>query len=362
MTQGRIVNIIFSALRVAGIIFVTAVAGRIAGAQDAPVITLQRTGCFGTCPIYSLEIFADGFVRYVGTRFVQVSGEHKSVLQRDKVEDLISQFLQAGYFLLQDNYETYRAHDGQIWHVTDLPTAYSSFRYGDRRKSIRDYAFAPRELTELEIEIDRVANTHRWIHGDKDNLKQWEFVQTDVYWRTKPGMNRFMQAAGIGDLKQLESEYDAGIDINASDETGWTALMLASAMCQESAVRRLLDWGAKPNLKDKNGDTALIGASSAFCVDDKSRKAQAKIARMLLDQGADANAQDFTGQTALMAVSKYGSLGALRELIAGGAQPDVKDNNGRSALDFAREALAQAQERFWTDELKELVAVLETQR
>jgi len=331
-------------------------------AQEDPVITLRRTACFGTCPVYSLEIFEDGFVRYVGTQFVQVTGEHRTVIPRDAVESLISHFLRVDYFTLQDSYETYKAPDGTVWNVTDLPTTYSSLRVGTRKKSLKDYAFAPKVLVELELEVDRVANTHRWIDGEKDDPKKWEFVQPDVYSRIKPGMSQFMQAAGEGDLKELERGHDAGANINEADETGWTALMLASAMCQEQAVRRLLDWGAKVDLRDKNGDTALIGASAAFCTNEKTREGQASIVHMLLLRGANPDAQDSAGETALMAVTTYGNVGALCALLESGARPQIKDNDGRSALDYARTALKKYYNHFWTPELRKLVKVLEARQ
>jgi hypothetical protein len=344
------------------LVIITA-AVRVARAQDDdPVITLRRTSCFGTCPVYSLEIFEDGFIRYVGTQFVQVRGERRAVIPRDAVDDLVSHFLQLDYFALQDSYETYTAPDGSVWHVTDLPTTYSSLHVGKRKKSVTDYAFAPKALAEIELEVDRVANTHRWIDGEADDLKRWEFVQPDVYRRIKPGMNRLMQAAGEGDLKELAREHDAGTNIDAADETGWTALMLASALCQQQSVRTLLDWGAKVDLRDKRGDTALIGASAAFCTTEKAREGQVNIVKMLIQRGANPDTQDSAGETALMAVTTYGNVSALRALLELGAQTDIKDGHGRSAMDFARTALNQSRDRFWTTELRELATILEARQ
>jgi hypothetical protein len=211
-----------------------------AQAPQEPVITLRRTACFGACPVYSLEIFENGFIRYVGKQFVQVTGERRAVISQDAVENLVSHFLQAGYFAMEDHYETYKDSQGRVMRISDLPTVYSSLRFGKQKKTVSDCAFAPKALGELEREVDRVANTHQWIDDDKDDLKQWQFVQPDVYRRIKPGMNRLMQAAGKGDLNELEREHESGANINARDETGWTALMLASAMCQAETVRRLL--------------------------------------------------------------------------------------------------------------------------
>jgi Domain of unknown function (DUF6438) len=133
--------------------------------EQAPVITLRRTACFGTCPVYSLEIFENGFTRYVGTDFVQSEGERRAVIRHEAVEDLIALFLRADYFALKEDYETCRAPDGTSQFVTDLPTTYTSLRVGTKKKSVRNYACGPERLTRLEEEIDKIANTHRWI-GD----------------------------------------------------------------------------------------------------------------------------------------------------------------------------------------------------
>lgn len=331
-------------------------------AQERPVVTLQRTACFGTCPVYSLEIFENGFIKFVGKQFVQAPGEHRTVISQDEVDNLISTFLKADYFAMRDSYETCVDAKGVVWQVSDLPTEYSSLRVGERKKSIRDYACAPRELMELELEVDRVANTHRWIDGDKDDLKQWEFVQPDVYRRIKPGMNELMQAAGEGDLQRLDREHGTGVNIDHSDETGWTALILAAAMCREKAVQKLLDWGANANLRDKNGDTALIGAAAAFCTSDESRESQARIVQLLALRGAGVNTHNAAGETALMAVTTYGNLDALRALLKSGARPELKDNTNRSALDYAHSALKKYNDRFWTSDLREIVKILEARR
>jgi len=335
------------------------IAGGLAHAQEEPVITLRRTSCLGTCPVYSVEIFDNGFIRYVGTAFVQVKGEQEAAIPPEAVKNLVLRFLQIDYFALKDSYETYQNPDGTLTVFSDLPTTYSTLQIGERRKSVKDYAFAPEALREVEDEVDRTVNTHRWIHGDKDDLKLWEFVRSDVYERTKPGMNFFLQAAGEGDLDTLKREHDAGADINGADETGWTALMLASENCQEQAVRQLLDWGAGVNLKDRNGDTALIGACAAFCISPQAREAQARLIQLLLQHGAIADAQDAAGETALMAVTTYGNLGALRALLESGARPEITDKAGRSALDYARAALKKYYDHFWTNELRQVVTVLE---
>ena len=131
--------------------------------QPEPLVTLRRTSCYGRCPVYSVEIYADGFIRYVGINFVQYTGEHRAVVPQEVVGNLVAYILKADYFALRDSYETYKDRKGRTWIITDLPTVVTSLRVGTAKKTVRDYAFAPRRLCELEDEIDRVANTKRWI-------------------------------------------------------------------------------------------------------------------------------------------------------------------------------------------------------
>ena len=45
------------------------------------IITLERTECFGTCPVYRLTVHGDGRVVYEGIRFVEVEGTVKTSIE-----------------------------------------------------------------------------------------------------------------------------------------------------------------------------------------------------------------------------------------------------------------------------------------
>src|SRR3982751_1541119 len=78
-----------------------------------PVITLERTACFGTCPVYTVTIYTDGTVIYNGTQFVDVKGEQTSTIDPATVEQLVAGFEAAGYFDWNDSYTD--------MHITDQP-------------------------------------------------------------------------------------------------------------------------------------------------------------------------------------------------------------------------------------------------
>src|SRR5215813_3296482 len=66
--------------------------------------------------------------------------------------------------------------------------------------------------------------------------------------------------AGSGDLEELDHLVSQGVDVNAGDRTGVTALMRAAYHGQLGMVRALIGYGADPNAKDRSGLTALMMA------------------------------------------------------------------------------------------------------
>ena len=48
-------------------------------------ITMQRTPCFGTCPVYTVTVTGRGDVQFMGTQFVSKEGESRKQVPVDSV-------------------------------------------------------------------------------------------------------------------------------------------------------------------------------------------------------------------------------------------------------------------------------------
>jgi hypothetical protein len=125
--------------------------------QDV-IISLQRTACYGTCPVYLLNVYSNGNVVYEGSEYVRITGKIESTISQEKVSQLVSEFDKADYFSLSDTYTNYLMTDGS--------TVTTSISIGGKTKTIQHYrgdTGAPKQLSELEDSIDEIVNSAQWI-------------------------------------------------------------------------------------------------------------------------------------------------------------------------------------------------------
>jgi uncharacterized protein DUF6438 len=132
---------------------------------NVPVITLERTHCYGPCPVYTLSIMEDGTVLYEGEDFVRVKGKAKGRITKVALEELVREFEKIDYTNLEDEYVEGK-NCPQAW--TDHSAATTSLNWKGKQKTIRHYQGCKGlpilgQLTALEDKIDEVVNTKQWI-------------------------------------------------------------------------------------------------------------------------------------------------------------------------------------------------------
>jgi len=138
-----------------------------------------------------------------------------------------------------------------------------------------------------------------------------------------------MEMAYNGKLSEVQQLVSAGVSVNAQDAELRTPLMWAAFNGHTAVVGFLLEKGAKVDAKDRNGRTALMYASSGPFKDT---------VELLLKKGADVDLQGtLEGFTALMTAAAEGQLEVVRLILAYGANPELKDVDGDTALSFAEQ-------------------------
>ncbi len=138
----------------------------------------------------------------------------------------------------------------------------------------------------------------------------------------------FIERARRGNAHVVRLFLAAGMNVDARDGSGQTALMAASGPWPGHAdvICMLLAAGAAVNARDFEGKTALVNASSMV---------NAHIMRMLLDGGADVNVQTDNGWTPLMLAAQSGQANTVRVLLEAGADVNFKNAEGKTALAVA---------------------------
>lgn len=131
--------------------------------------------------------------------------------------------------------------------------------------------------------------------------------------------------AGQADIAALLLEAGAAVD--QTDRSGNSALAFALAGDEATIVEQLLAAGADPAQQDGNGTPLLYRTAQAN---------QTTLMQYLLDAGANPNQPRPADQrTPLMAAAAHEDGVAVDRLLVAGADPNLQDNTGHTALHVA---------------------------
>ena len=150
-------------------------------------IDMQRTGCYGTCPAYTVSLQPSGKVTFDGRGFTKIIGRAEDVINDEKKEQLVAEITKADFFKLDDAY-TQESRNCPTTR-TDNSTVTLSIRLNDKSKTVVHYLgcrrvrerdknntsdlpviketdwlsdIYPQNLYVLENKIDEIVGTQRW--------------------------------------------------------------------------------------------------------------------------------------------------------------------------------------------------------
>lgn len=128
------------------------------------------------------------------------------------------------------------------------------------------------------------------------------------------------------EVTQMIDEPGSNI-INTRDvSTGETALHIVTARRDVQWMGFLIGKGANVNARDSRGQTPLVVAANLGFDEG---------VELLVEQKARVDEPNSAGETPLISAVHSRKIGLMRILLKAGANPDRKDNSGRSARDYA---------------------------
>lgn len=139
--------------------------------------------------------------------------------------------------------------------------------------------------------------------------------------------NPLAQPTSEGDLGEVKSLLESGVDPNFQDSNGWTALMWAAQDNNMDIVQALIDAGADPNVSDEYEETALRKAMNYNHLE---------MIQALVRTGADIDQQDSYGFTPLMIAVINGDIEAVQKLLELGADTSLEDAEMMNAYMYAK--------------------------
>lgn len=304
------------------------------------VITLNRSGCYGSCPSYSVTI-SNQQILFNGGGFVVARGEHKGTIDPSRVRELAKKFIDEDFYSMADSYSA---------SVTDCPSFVLSITVDGHSKKVVDYMGSwvgmPAVVTELEGEVDSAASSQRWIEGS-DGLVQ--ALQAEAFnFKTYDAQVMLKESATRGQTATVRELLAAGVPLNPlqapKQEEPYTGVLfenvgwLTAASSHPDTLKVLID--AEASKDDENDkDLALVGAAESGNVEAAKAliaygaNPNADLTKLVItERGGGMNLQGPGAGSVLIYAAESGNPEMVREILRYHPNLEMRDHEGRTAV------------------------------
>ncbi|TMW69721.1 hypothetical protein Poli38472_001877 [Pythium oligandrum] len=148
------------------------------------------------------------------------------------------------------------------------------------------------------------------------------------------------KAATNGDVADVKRVLETGVDVNAFDEDGMTALHLASSAGHVDVVRVLLDHGADLNIASESDSMFTVVQEGETALHLACRDGHVSVVRELMSRGADPSTSTGGGESALHIAAREGRADVVHELLKHGVDPNLTAETSNLFDGLARGELA----------------------
>jgi hypothetical protein len=132
-------------------------------AEGFDTLRLERDPCFGSCPVYAVEIGKDGKGSFIGREHVKTKGVHEIHLVSADIALIASVLERSGFWSLKEHYQSKEDGCEAVW-TDQSGLSISAVRHG-KTKTVAFYhgcrgpAIPADALNWLADTIDYLANT-----------------------------------------------------------------------------------------------------------------------------------------------------------------------------------------------------------
>ena len=131
------------------------------------MISMERTPCYGKCPVFTIAIAGDGNASFDGKTNVVKTGNATASVPAALAASLLEQADAIGVVSMADKYKEGLPSCGG--YVSDLPTVTLTVRRGGSTKTVAaDYGCQkiPKALRPLHARLDSIARALGWIPNE----------------------------------------------------------------------------------------------------------------------------------------------------------------------------------------------------
>lgn len=126
---------------------------------DILEVSIQRTACFGSCPIYDMALTRSGSARYNGVQWSARIGHFLAPVDSATFSRVAGVALENGFLAMDTAY---------VVPVTDLPTTITCLRWATGSHCVRRYGWtAPPGLIAIENAIDSASAGLKWASAPR---------------------------------------------------------------------------------------------------------------------------------------------------------------------------------------------------
>jgi hypothetical protein len=282
------------------------------------LLRVHREGGFFPNPAYTLTIFADGRVGYLGIANVHRKGKRSSRISRKDIQKLSDQIITADFFDLPGSYDNAPCQEH------DQPSSTLEVQLAGRKKDVGTCG-APEAVGEIIAAAERTAHVTSWTFFDP------RVLQFDIShgWRVAEHMPKFMEEAiAWHDCEIIDVLVKNGADVNGLNGDHEHFLMGAVRSGDVQAARTLLEVGADWKIEENYGEESPA-INAGYRTPD--------MVKLFLDKGADINALSSGGYTMLMNAASQTNPATVKFLLAHGADVNIRNSRGETSLSRAQE-------------------------